>query len=462
MTVGRIEVRRCFTPSANRPHLPWLPVATAGLFLGGPLFKQDLMPVQPFTGLVSFARNNSSFYRELYAGLPDHVAHLTDLPVVPQAGFWRANSPRDNRLLTAPLEDAVVFRSGGTTGSPKFSYYTRTEWRELTAAFGAGLACAGLQPGHRVADLFYAGDLYASFSFILDSLHRSPVANVRLPIGGAAPWESTAAALEEFRVQVVAGTPTTLCSLAERLDCAGRQLPHVELLFFGGECLFSDQLPLLWTAFPNAEPRSIGYASVDAGLLGKAVPGDDPRIHRAFTPHTVMEILCDETDRPVDGNGVPGRLVVTDLRRRLMPVLRYPVGDRAEWVDRDAGVFRILGRSEEGVRVGPVSLYTDDVHDVISAADTAGEVTGLQLVVRRRDGRDGLVLRLAVADPGEEHAEVGEAVVAAVLAQRPLYASATAAGHVSPLAIEWVRHGDLAVNSRSGKLIRVIDERPHS
>ncbi|MEU6773187.1 phenylacetate--CoA ligase family protein [Streptomyces sp. NPDC046759] len=420
------------------------------------------MPVQPFAELIRFARHNSPFYRELYARLPEHVTRLTDLPVVPQADFWRANSPRGNRLLTAPLDEAVVFRSGGTTGSPKFSYYTRTEWREFTAAFGAGLVRAGLRPGHRVADLFYAGDLYASFSFVLDSLHRSPVANVRLPIGGAAPWESTAATLEEFRVQVVAGTPTTLCSLAERLTRAGRTLPDVELLFFGGECLFGDQLPLLREAFPHARPRSLGYASVDAGLLGEAVPGDDTRVHRAFTPHTVAEILSDDTDRPVEANGVPGRLVVTDLRRRLMPVLRYPAGDRAEWVDRDTGVFRILGRAEEGVRVGPVSLYTEDVHDVVRAADTAGEVTGLQLVVRRRDGRDGLVLRLATAGPGAHHAGLGESVVAALLAQRPFYATATAAGHVDPLRVEWVRHQDLAVNSRSGKLIRVVDERPHS
>ncbi|MER6379466.1 phenylacetate--CoA ligase family protein [Streptomyces sp. NPDC001250] len=420
------------------------------------------MPVQPIAELIRFARHNSPFYRELYAHVDDHVTDLTDLPVVPQADFWRANAPRDNRLLTAPLNEAVVFRSGGTTGSPKFSYYTRTEWREFTAAFGAGLVHAGLRPGHRVADLFYAGDLYASFSFVLDSLHRSPVANVRLPIGGATPWESTAATLEEFRVQVVAGTPTTLCALAERLAGANRTLPDVELLFFGGECLFGDQLPLLRAAFPNAEPRSLGYASVDAGLLGAPVPGGDPRVHRAFTPHTVVEILHDETDEPVDGNGVPGRLVVTDLRRRLMPVLRYPAGDRAEWVDRDAGVFRILGRAEEGVRVGPVSLYTEDVHEVVTAADTRGEVTGVQLVVRRRDGRDGLVLRLAVADPGNIPAALGESVVAAVLAERPFYASATASGHVNPLGVEWVRHQDLAVNSRSGKLIRVVDERPHT
>ncbi|WP_371502107.1 phenylacetate--CoA ligase family protein [Kitasatospora sp. NBC_00374] len=420
------------------------------------------MPVQPITELIRFVRRNSPFYAELYAGLPDRVTKLTELPVVPQAEFWQANSARDNRLLTAPLDEAVVFKSGGTTGSPKFSFYSREEWEEFTTAFGAGLVEAGLRPGHRVADLFYAGDLYASFTFILDSLHRSPVSNVRLPLGGAAPLESTVRTLEQFDVEVLAGTPTTLCTLAEHLTTSGLRLPHVELLLCGGEGLFPDQQPLLRRAFPRARTASVGYAAVDAGLLGRAVPGEDPRVHQAFTPHTVLEILDGHTGEPVTREGVAGRVVVTDLRRRLMPVLRYPVGDRAEWTDAAAGHFRILGRAEEGVRVGPVSLYTQDLLDLVRTADPAGRVSGVQLVVRRHEGGDGLLLRLAGDGNTAGLPDLAAAVVDEVLAARPLYAQAVAAGHIRPLSVEWVRQRDLAVNARTGKLIRVLDERPHS
>ncbi|MGD3107088.1 phenylacetate--CoA ligase family protein [Streptomyces sp. YGL11-2] len=427
------------------------------------------MPVQQLTELIRFVRRNSPFYRELYAGLPDRVDELTALPVVPQDAFWRANTPRENRLLTGPLDEAVVFKSGGTTGSPKFSVYTREEWREFTSAFGGGLVEAGLRPGHRVADLFYAGELYASFTFILDSLHRAPVANVRLPIGGAAPLESTVHTLEEFDVDVIAGTTTTLCTLADHLVRSRRQLPGVRILFFGGEGLYEDQRPLLRKAFPRAQARSIGYAGVDSGLLGQAVPGTDPRVHRAFTPHTVVEILDENTGEPLTREGVAGRVVVTDLRRRLMPVIRYPVGDRAEWTDTAAGHFRILGRADEGVRIGAVSLYTQDVHDLVRAADPTGLVIGIQLVVRRWDGRDGLVLRLAVdGDPAGGDAEaaglghLAGAIAKEILAARRMYAEEVEAARIHPLTVEWVRHGELAVNPRTGKLKRVIDERPHS
>ncbi|MFJ8584846.1 phenylacetate--CoA ligase family protein [Streptomyces sp. NPDC093595] len=421
------------------------------------------MSAHQLTDLIRFARHNSPFYRELYAALPPDAHRLTDLPVVDQEAFWAANTLHGNRVLTGPLSEATVYKTGGTTGAPKFSVYTRDEWRTFVTAFGHGLVDAGLRPGHRVADLFYAGELYASFLFVLDALAHCPVDNVRLPIGGAAPLESTVPTLRDFAAQVVAGTPTTLCRLAEHLIAAGLRLDDVELVLFGGEALFADQRGLLAAAFPNAAARSVGYASVDAGLLGRPVPGPDPRVHRAFAPHSVVEILDDATDEPVTEPGRPGRVVVTSLFRRLMPVIRYPAGDRAEWTDTEAGHFRILGRAEEGVRVGPVSLHARDAQDAVADADTSGRVIGMQLVVRRWDGRDGLVLRLATA-PGDDDpaglAELAGTVTARLEKARPLYPDSVRAGFVHPLTVEWARHRDLAVNARTGKLVRVLDERP--
>ncbi|MFK0237557.1 phenylacetate--CoA ligase family protein [Streptomyces vinaceus] len=420
------------------------------------------MPVQQFSDLVRFARDRSPFYAGLYADLPPHVSRVTDVPVVDQEAFWAANTVDGNRVLTAPLGEAVVFKTGGTTGTPRFSCYTREEWREFVTAFGSGMVDAGLRPGHRVADLFYAGELYASFLFILDSLAHAPVANVRLPIGGAAPVDSTLTTIEDFAADVLAGTPTTLCRIAEHLVCAGRELPGVEFLFFGGEALFEDQRRLLAAAFPRATPRSLGYASVDGGLLGRPVPGtdEDTRTHRPFAPHTLDET----TGEPIREPGRPGRVVVTQLYRRLMPVIRYPAGDRAEWTGAEGGAFRILGRAEEGVRVGPVSLYAQDVMNAVAEADAHGLVTGTQLVVRRWEGRDGLVLRLATA-PGHDPADLevlAKAVVTGLDAARPLYPDSVGAGFVHPLRVEWAGHRDLVVNPRTGKLVRVLDERPTS
>ena len=174
------------------------------------------MTIYPLNEILTHARSHSPFYRELYAALPPGPVALEDLPVLDQTAFWDANSigPR-NRLLTAPLDDAIIFKSGGTTGSPKFSVYTREEWNTFCAAFGRGMSGSALQTGDRVANLFYAGDLYASFLFIHGSLERSTSSCLNLPIAGSTAPQSIAQTVNDFQVNVLAGTPTTLLVLAE-------------------------------------------------------------------------------------------------------------------------------------------------------------------------------------------------------------------------------------------------------
>ncbi|MFD9070199.1 MULTISPECIES: phenylacetate--CoA ligase family protein [Streptomyces] len=417
------------------------------------------MPVPSLGELVAFARQRSPYYQHLYEDLPHGVDEPTALPVVDHAAFWAANTLRDNRVLTGPLTDASVFKTGGTTGAPKFSCYTRAEWRDFVTAYGRGMTAAGLRPDHRVVNAFYAGELYSSFLFTHMSLEQAPVTNVRLPVGGSASPEYTAAVIEDFGAHVLATLPTKLCGLADHLLAQGRTLPGLELLLFAGEAFFEDQRALLAQAFPNARVQSLGCASVDAGLLGEPVAGDDPLLHRPYHPETIVEILDEDTGEPITEPGRAGKLVVTALTRRLMPVIRYPVGDRAAWSERADGSFRLAGRSGEGARVSGVTLYTADVRQIIAACDTEGRVTGVQLVARRREGRDLLTLRLATARRESGAAALGRAITAGIRAARPEYDQFVAAGQLHPLEVEWCAHRDLAVNARSGKLIGVVDER---
>ncbi|MFD8598612.1 phenylacetate--CoA ligase family protein [Kitasatospora sp. NPDC059646] len=416
------------------------------------------MPAKPLHALVDHARAHSPFYSELYRDVPAVVTSLTQLPVIDQEAFWAANSWPGNRLLTAPLTDACVFKSGGTTGAPKFSPWTREEHLDSVRAFGAGLVDAGLRPGQKVANLFRAGEFYSGFVFIENALHHAPIDNVRLPIA-TAPDEYVADVIHGFGADVLAGEPMKLSSVAETLLARGRPAPQVELVLFGGDILFDDLRPLLRSAFPNAALSSIGYASVDAGLVAGPVPaGDDLRVHRAFPDRTVVELIDETTGDAVTEPGVPGRVVVTNLFRTLVPILRYPAGDRAEWIDASCDRFRLLGRSGEGARVGIVTMPTEQVRDVLLAHDPDHHITGMQLVQRRWSGRDGLIIRLGHTAPPPP--ALTETLRRAVLAARPTYDAEVAAGAIHPLQLEWVPRAQLATNPRTGKLRQVIDERP--
>ncbi|BFV55481.1 hypothetical protein KCMC57_up05850 [Kitasatospora sp. CMC57] len=416
------------------------------------------MPAKSLQQLVDHARTHSPFYAEAYREVPEVVSHITQLPIVDQTAFWEANTWPENRLLTGPLTDAGVYKSGGTTGVPKLSVWSRTEHADSVTAFGEGIVRAGLKPGHRVANLFWAGELYGGFLYIENALHHAPVENVRLPVGAAASSEYIVDLITGFGVNVLAGVPMKLAAVAEYLIERGQVVDSVELLLFGGDLLFTDLRPILSRAFPKAAIASVGYASIDAGLVGRPVPGDDVRVHEAFPDRTLVELVDDVTGEPITTPGVPGRLLVTNLFRTLMPVLRYPAGDRAEWVDPERQRFRLLGRSLEGGRVGTVAMPIEDVRAVLVANDPDGFMVGLQMVHRRWDGRDGLILRLGYVN--EPPAELGRQLVEAVYAARPLFPAEVAAGAIHHLGIEWVPTSELVTNPRTGKLQQVLDERP--
>jgi phenylacetate-CoA ligase len=87
-------------------------------------------------------------------------------------------------------------------------------------------------------------------------------------------------------------------------------------------------------------------------------------------------------------------------------------------------------------------------------------MTGMQMVQRRWDGRDGLLLRLSCIDVPP--AELTQRMIAAVYKARPLYPAEVALGAIHDLLIEWVPRSALVTNPRTGKLVQVVDERPIS
>lgn len=64
----------------------------------------------------------------------------------------------------------------------------------------------------------------------------------------------------------------------------------------------------------------------------------------------------------------PWHAVPTGYIRRLTPAIRYPVGDRGKWVDREAGLFRVLARGGIAVRLVPVSLDLADLRLIVTKA----------------------------------------------------------------------------------------------
>ena len=411
---------------------------------------------------LEFVRAHSPLYRELWRDAWKDGAQpppLRELPVTDHARYWAANVPGANQLLTGPHDDGVVFKSGGTTGNPKFSFFSNDDWSAFCRIFGAGMRRAGLRPGERVANVFYGGQLYASLLFVGRCIEEAG-GGVNFPIAGFAPPEEVVDALREFQIDTVAGVPTSIMNLIPHLQAAAGSL-NVSRFVYGGETMFPDQVDALRRAVPGCRVQSIGIAGVDYGEMGWVDDSCAPGVHRAFDESTVLELL-DEDNAPLDDAGAEGALAITNFRRRLMPIVRYPVGDRGRWIDPPATPgrrFQVLGRTEKGARIGPATLYMEDVQRVLDASAKPFGMVSFQMVVEHDDRRDRCRLRVAVANPALVPPNASDAVRDAFYAERPLFEHSVQDGLVHPLAVEWVLPGELHVNPRTGKLVRLLDRR---
>jgi phenylacetate-CoA ligase len=414
-----------------------------------------------FLEIYAHARKHSPYYRALYASLPEGAIQLSALPIVEQGAFWAANQLENNQVLTGPMSDGVVYKSGGTTGNPKFSVFTRNEWKVFTESFGWGLNQGGLARGQRVANLFYAGELYASFLFITASIAAAPEPALMLPISGATDVEEVAKTVRELKANVLAGAPTTILALAGHLEKTGQQLPSVQKILFGGESAYGEQRNYLQRIFNNCEVRSIGYASVDAGLLGYADLECEAGEHRCFDGSTILELIDEETGEVIEEIDRPGKILITNLTRTLMPILRYPAGDRATWSE-PAGTanrkFKLLGRSEEGARIGPATVYFEDLIELLKPFSAELSIQGFQLVLEHIDRKDRLRIRAAVTDPLNANFKSAE-VVRTLLSQRPMLAELAEKEFIHVPVVEWITVDQLETNARTGKVKRVIDQR---
>jgi phenylacetate-CoA ligase len=413
--------------------------------------------------LIHFVRERSPFYRALYSSLPGRLSAVESLPILDQGEFWKANGLENNSVLTGPMHDGIVFKSGGTTGSPKFSVFSKSEWAAFNAAFGRGIATSNIKAGDRVANLFYAGQLYGSFLFITKSLEESPLDVLQLPIGGATSVEETAQIIADFGVNVIAGVPTTIMNLAEYALAHGLSKRFkLERVLFGGEAMYPDQRERLAEIFPGVRSLSIGYASTDAGPLGYVDASCGPNEHRTFGSDTILEVVDEESRAPIEGTGREGLLIATDLGRSLMPIIRYPVGDRGMWLEPKGAKdrrFLLMGRSEEAAKIGLVKLYVEDVRKILLEFRQELGAANFQMVVVHHDRLDGLVLRIASGGAAKPDGVLAERIIGAIHAVRPLYEQFVREALVHAMKIEWVGMERLETNPRTGKMRKVIDRR---
>lgn len=419
--------------------------------------RRKLQPIPPsktrkLKSLLDIARSKSRYYAR---ALPDlNLEAAKDLEKFPRLDpeTLRQNTPpAGSDLLTGPLEGAYIFASGGSTGAPKFSFFSLEEWEEVTDILSAIYQDAGVTKGDTVANLFMAGNLWTSFLAASEALEK--LGCIKLPIAGNVEPNSILSFLEMFQPTVLLGLPSLLVRLAELVEESGAGL-KVRTILYGGEAMSREARLYLEEILGATTVASAGYASVDAGPVGYQTLDLPVGHHHLLYDYQFLEFLDPETGEAVP-DGQVGEITVTCLRRRLMPLIRYRTGDLGRWVDSKAWVFELKGRIGDRIRIGSADVYPADVARTLDQLDGVGHI--FQLVISKVGPKDHLQVKVERSSRGDRVSadEVKEVLLQSLSELEEAFRE----GWLGGLEVELMSQGSLEGVTRTGKIKAVVDLR---
>ena len=211
----------------------------------------------------------------------------------------------------------IVFSSGGSTGDPKYTLLRVSEVLKNSAVHGQGYRSCGVLPEDIVATWGMPGLLNSEFTIYL-ALAQCQCAI--LPIGDGTSPDKLLQLLKESCANVLLVMPSDLAPLASLLLSRDQRLENVKLIITGGEPLFeSDRIRFSRLFGRNVRFRSV-YQSSDVGSIGYQCGYCDTGEHHLNVDFQLAELI------DFDSAGV-GELVLTNLCRELMPVVRRKTGD---------------------------------------------------------------------------------------------------------------------------------------
>ncbi|MBQ4068774.1 MAG: phenylacetate--CoA ligase family protein [Lachnospiraceae bacterium] len=406
--------------------------------------------------IIKHARTNSPYYKELYRDIPEN-ATLEELPLINQSDFWDNCDKHGGKVATFTQHDGQVFKSGGTTGEPKYSLYSAEEWQTMCEYSGAVLAKGGLKNGSKIANLFYAGGMYASFLYTYSMLYFAPAKTIMYNISGNGSIEEMTKTILEHQINCIAGLPSIINQIISYINENNLTGFTVDTIYFAGETLYPDQRERICKTFGREiEFRSVFYASNDGGPIGYFTKDCGYNEHRTLSDLTIIELIDPDTGEVIHEMNRPGAIYITSLFKTLIPLIRYPAGDLGEYTEPE-GIpdrkFRLLGRAQTSAKAGYVSISPQDIADVLKIASIDYEA--YQIIVTH-DIKDKFTFKIAVSDTNNVNTEK---FIEILYEQRPLLKDAVDADDVIAPEIIWCSTSELEYNQRTGKLKTIIDKR---
>jgi phenylacetate-CoA ligase len=370
--------------------------------------------------------STNEFYKEKFrfAGIKmSETRGAADLRALPfttksELADEQLEHPPYGRLLTYPLSRyRYLHQTSGTTGRPLRWLDTAEDWETFLQCWAEVYRGAGVRENDLVFCAFSFGPYVSHWTGIDGARYAGALALS----GGGMSSEQRLRAILDNRCTVLVCTPTYALHLAEVAARLGLDLcsSDIRVTIHAGEPGASvpnvkRRIEEAWGArcFDHAGATEVGAWAFDC-------QADDGAIHLNELEF-IFEVIDPNTCKAVE-EGTRGELVITNLGRPGMPVLRYRTGDLVELITEPCECGRtlarikggVLGRADDMMSVRGVNVYPSAIDDLIRAVPSIVEY---EVEIRWVSEMDDLLLKIET-DERRPFAEVERAILAAFRAQ---------------------------------------------
>ncbi len=353
--------------------------------------------------IVSYVYERVPFYQErlTHAGLkPDDVRSVEDLPKLPFTYKQDLKDQYPFGLLAVPREQVIrVHASSGTTGKPTVVSYTSNDINLFAEVIARSLVAAGGRPGMLLHNAYGYGLFTGGLGFHYGG---EKLGMTVIPVSGGMTQRQITLILD-LKPEVICCTPSYAQTLGEEFRRLGVAPEEISLKYalMGAEP---------WTETIRADvDASLGIRSTNHYGLSEIIgPGVSQECIEAragshiWEDHFYPEVVDPATGEPLP-DGQEGVLILTNLTKEAMPLLRYWTGDITYLTHGPCACGRthvrmgpIRGRTDDMLIIRGVNLYPTQIEAVLK--DIPGIVAHYQIVVQREGTLDDVEVRVEVTE----------------------------------------------------------------
>ncbi|MGZ4402379.1 MAG: phenylacetate--CoA ligase family protein [Gaiellaceae bacterium] len=357
-----------------------------------PWAEQLALDDADYRAQLAYLFERSAFYRRKLAAAgfssadaAGGLAEIAQLPLTDKQELRASctpESPIGAHLCADPSEIARIYSTSGTTGVPSYVPLTAADLGNWVAGSARSYAASGIATGERIVSTYNSGPFVAGAA--LAAFDRLGACHIPLGTGNS---ERLLLAIEYLRPQAAVLTPSYAAHLIEwaaerhvdlRRSSVRRLLVAGEP--GGGEPAFRARLEAGWGAKVT---EAMGIGDIGVSLWGECE--QQHGMHLGARGFVHVELIDPETGALLElDHGARGELVLTHLRHRAAPLLRFRTRDHVEVQTGSCGCgrtsprVRCIGRTDDMLIVRGVNVFPSAVREVVSSF--APEVSGQILV----------------------------------------------------------------------------------